>query len=126
MVNNPLQGPNNYDISVRFPDMSQAYDKKLIEHAETCAVALGIDVKKGVYVGNTGPVYETPAEVNMFRILGGDAVGMSTVPEVTVASYGGIGVLVVLCICNWAAVILGRSLLQEECIENIGHVDKDL
>jgi len=125
MGTNPLLGPNNDDIGVRFPDMSQAYDKKLIEHAETCAVALGIDVKKGVYVGNTGPVYETPAEVNMLRILGGDAVGMSTVPEVTVASYAGIRVLGISCISNLAAGILDQPLSHEEVIETTEQVKED-
>lgn len=125
MGTNPLIGPNNDEVGVRFPDMSQAYDKILIEHAETCALALGIDVQKGIYVGNTGPVYETPSEVNMLRILGGDAVGMSTVPEVTVARHAGIRVLGISCISNLAAGMLDQPLSHEEVIETTDQVKDD-
>jgi len=125
MGTNPLLGPNNDEIGVRFPDMSQVYDKQHIEHAETCALALGIDVQKGVYVGNSGPVYETPAEVNMLRILGGDAVGMSTVPEVTVAGHAGIRVLGISCISNLAAGMLDQPLSHEEVIETTEQVKDD-
>lgn len=117
MGTNPLIGPNDDAMGVRFPDMSEAYDKTLIEHAETCALALDIDVEQGVYVGNTGPVYETPAEIKMLRTMGADAVGMSTVPEVMVAGHAGIRVLGISCISNMAAGILDQPLSHEEVIE---------
>src|SRR5690606_24792052 len=79
---NPLIGPNDEELGVRFPDMSQAYSPQLRQLAKDVAKRLNIKVHEGIYVGNTGPTYETPAEIRMFRYLGGDAVGMSTVPEV--------------------------------------------
>jgi len=93
MGTNPLIGPNDNKLGVRFPDMSTVYDAEYIQLAERCAMELGLIVKKGVYVGNTGPTYETPAEINMLRTLGGDAVGMSTVPEVIVAGHADLRVL---------------------------------
>ena len=114
---NPLIGPNDERLGARFPDMSQVYDKAYIKHAEKTAQDLGLKVQKGIYIGNTGPVYETPAEIKMLRIIGGDAVGMSTVPEVTVAGHSGIRVLGVSCISNMAAGILDQPLSHEEVIE---------
>ena len=89
----PLIGPNLDDFGPRFPDMSWPYSPQLLELAQKCAAELGIEVRKGVYVVVTGPTYETPAECGMYRILGGDAIGMSTVPEVIVARHCGISVL---------------------------------
>lgn len=91
--------------------------EEFIKHAESCAASLGIFVQKGVYVGNTGPAYETPAEVRMLRTLGGDAVGMSTVPEVVVSRHAGIRVLGISCISNMAAGILDQPLTHDEVIE---------
>ncbi len=87
---NPLIGPNLDSLGPRFPDMSEAYDKVLIHHAEKIARKNAIQIRKGVYVAVPGPTYETPAEYRYFRIIGGDAVGMSTVPEVIVARHMGI------------------------------------
>lgn len=125
MGTNPLIGPNHEEFGVRFPDMSQVYDKVYIEHAEKCAQDLGINVQKGVYVGNTGPTYETPAEINMLRTLGGDAVGMSTVPEVIVAAHAGLRVLGISCISNMAAGIMDQPLTHDEVIETTAKVRED-
>jgi purine-nucleoside phosphorylase len=89
---NPLVGPNLSQLGTRFPDMSQAYDLHLRDLARKIALKNHIDLKEGVYVGVTGPTFETPAEYRMFRILGGDAIGMSTVPEVIVARHMGMSV----------------------------------
>src|SRR5690606_288067 len=88
-----------------------------VQHAIDCAQQLDIKVQQGVYAGNTGPSYETPAEVRMLRILGADAVGMSTVPEVIVANHGGMNVLGISCISNMAAGILEEPLSHDEVIE---------
>ena len=87
----PLRG-KNIPYGPRFPDMSEAYNKELIRMADEIAAEKGIKVQHGVYIGGQGPTYETPAEYKMFRILGADAVGMSTVPEVIVANHCGIKV----------------------------------
>jgi len=87
MMTNPLVGDNIDELGPRFPDMSEAYDRDLIGHAVRIAGEKQIKVYKGIYVGVTGPCYETPAEYNYYRIIGGDAIGMSTVPEVIVARH---------------------------------------
>ena len=87
----PLRG-RNIDYGPRFPDMSEAYDHELIRQADTIAAEKGIHVQHGVYLGTQGPTFETPAEYKMFHIMGADAVGMSTVPEVIVANHCGIRV----------------------------------
>ncbi|MBN6888350.1 purine-nucleoside phosphorylase [Cytobacillus horneckiae] len=117
MGGNPLIGPNDEALGVRFPDMSEAYSKRLIAAAKEVAVELNLSIQEGVYVANTGPVYETPAEVRMLRTMGGDAVGMSTVPEVIVANHAGMKVLGISCISNMAAGILDQPLNHEEVIE---------
>ena len=89
---NPLRGKNYSELGPRFPAMTEAYDKNLIRLADSIAAELDIRVKHGVYVGTPGPTFETPAEYEYFRIIGGDAVGMSTVPEVIVANHAGIKV----------------------------------
>lgn len=114
---NPLIGPNDADLGVRFPDMSTAYDRGLQVMAREVATGLDLDLKEGVYVWNTGPTYETPAEIKMLQAVGGDAVGMSTVPEVVVARHAGIDVLGISCISNMAAGILDQPLNHEEVIE---------
>ena len=87
---NPLIGRNMDEFGPRFPDMSEAYSKKLIQLAIHCANDLGINVKQGVYAGVTGPTFETPAEYKYIRLIGADAVGMSTVPEVIIARHMGL------------------------------------
>ncbi|TXC93360.1 purine-nucleoside phosphorylase [Metabacillus litoralis] len=117
MGTNPLIGPNDSEIGVRFPDMSESYDKKFRQLAKDVATKLNIKLQEGVYVGNTGPSYETPSEIRMLRVMGGDAVGMSTVPEVIVAKHAGLGVLGISCISNMAAGILDQPLSHDEVIE---------
>src|SRR5690625_7411325 len=97
---NPVIGPNDDEQGVRFPDLSKAYDPSLQEMASDIATELNLTLRKGVYVWNTGPTYETPTEVKMLQVMGGDAVGMSTVPEVIVARHVGIDVLGISCISN--------------------------
>lgn len=118
MGSNPLIGPNDLQFGQRFPDMSEIYKKDLIEIADECAKKLGIRPQHGVYFASSGPSYETPAEIKMARILGADAVGMSTVPEAIVANYCGIRVLGISCISNAAAGVKGaQKLSHEEVIE---------
>lgn len=122
---NPLIGPNDTKFGVRFPDMSEAYSKELRTLAKETASRLGLDVREGVYFGFPGPVYETPAEIRMVRVLGGDAVGMSTVPEVIVARHSGLKVLGISCISNMAAGILDQPLTHDEVIETTEKVKAD-
>lgn len=89
---NPLIGPNMDEFGPRFPDMSQTYSKRLVSNALEIGKAENLDLRTGVYVGTSGPTFETPAEYKMFRALGADAVGMSTVPEVIVARHCGLEV----------------------------------
>ena len=84
---NPLIGKNYEEFGPRFPDMSETYSKRLMKRAFDIAKSNGITLQEGVYVGTTGPTFETPAEYKMFRLLGADAVGMSTVPEVIIARH---------------------------------------
>ena len=121
----PLIGPNDSRLGVRFPDMSTAYTPKYIKLAKECAKDLGIDVKEGVYTFFSGPTYETPAEVKVAQILGSDAVGMSTVPEVIVARHSNLDVIGISCITNMAAGILNQPLNHEEVIETTQKVKSE-
>jgi len=114
---NPLTGSNDESLGTRFPDMTEAYNKKLSDLIVECAVENGIDIRNGVYAGMTGPTYETPAEVNMVRILGADAVGMSTVAECIAANHMGIKVCGVSLITNMAAGLSKTKLTHEEVKE---------
>ncbi|GAE04601.1 purine nucleoside phosphorylase [Paenibacillus sp. JCM 10914] len=114
---NPLIGPNDPELGVRFPDMSVAYSRRLRQLAKEVAVGQSIELREGVYVGLLGPTYETPAEIVMLRTLGADAVGMSTVSEVIVARHAGIEVLGISCISNMAAGILDQPLSHDEVME---------
>jgi purine-nucleoside phosphorylase len=114
---NPLAGPNIDEFGPRFPDMSYAYDKKLISALKDAAKENGIDVKTGVYAMMKGPSFETPAEIKALRILGADAVGMSSVPEITAAAHAGVSSAAMSCITNMAAGILDQPLSHEEVME---------
>ena len=102
LLPNPLIGPNMDNLGPRFPDMTRAYDRSLIALAKQVAADQGVLLKEGVYVGGTGPSYETPAEYKFFRLIGGDAVGMSTVPEVIAARHAGVPVFGISVITNEA------------------------
>lgn len=100
---NPLRGPNDERLGPRFPDMTHAYDRKLVSALEKASLSLGRPVHRGVYAGVAGPSYETPAEIRMLRTLGASAVGMSTVHEAIVARHSGLRVAGVSVITNPAA-----------------------
>jgi purine-nucleoside phosphorylase len=121
MGTNPLIGENDDDLGPRFPDMSEAYDKEYIATLKRVARRLDIDLKEGVYVGFTGPTYETPAEIRFVRTIGGDAVGMSTVPEVIVANHSGMRVLGISTITNLAAG-MQKNLNHAEVVETTERV----
>jgi len=114
---NPLVGPNLDEFGTRFPDMSNVYDKDLRYLAQRVAAKENILLREGVYTMFLGPCYETPAEVRMARILGGDAVGMSTVPEAITAVHSGMKVLGISCLTNMAAGILEQPLSHQEVME---------
>lgn len=116
-VPSPLIGPNIENFGVRFPDMSEVYSKELINLLEQSAASLGIDIKKGVYVQSSGPNYETPAEVRMFKNLGGDAIGMSTACEAMAAHHMGIEVCGISCISNMACGLSDAPLSHAEVME---------
>ncbi|MFC6386668.1 purine-nucleoside phosphorylase [Sporolactobacillus kofuensis] len=121
----PLIGPNEDELGPRFPDMSHAYSPALIHTAKQAASTLNIHVQEGVYLATHGPQYETPAEIRMMRVMGADAVGMSTVPEVTAASHLGLDVLGISCITNMACGILDQPLSHKEVIETADRVKAD-
>ena len=122
---NPLIGPNLEDFGSRFPDMSDVYTKALREKLKPLAAQAGIDLKEGVYAMFSGPSYETPAEVRFCRTMGGDAVGISTVPEAIVARHSGMQVVGVSCITNMAAGILSQPLDHTEVVETAARVKGD-
>lgn len=113
----PLRGPNLDQFGPRFPDMSQPYDKKLMSIAREVAKESDIHLNEGVYAGLAGPSFETPAELRFLRALGADAVGMSTVPEVTVARHGNMRVLGISGISNKANLDGGTITTHEEVLE---------
>ena len=114
---NPLIGPNCDELGPRFPDMSHVYDPALRETARKAGAKLGLKLQEGVYTWLLGPSYETPAEIRMVRTMGGDAVGMSTVPEAIAAAHCGLKTLGISCITNMAAGILNQPISGDEVIE---------
>lgn len=114
---NPLIGKNIDEFGPRFPDASEIYTKNLREVAKNAANELDIKLQEGVYAWWTGPSYETPAEIKMIRILGGDAIGMSTVPEALVASHMGMDILGISCLTNMASGILPQKLSHQEVLD---------
>lgn len=115
--NNPLIGKNFEELGPRFCDMSYVYTPMLKEIAFEASRETGIELKRGTYLANTGPSFETPAEIRAYRTLGADAVGMSTVPEVIVAAHSKLNVLAISLITNMAAGILDQPLTEEEVME---------
>lgn len=122
---NPLIGPNLDVFGPRFPDMGDIYTKSLREKVRMRVQQLGVDLKEGIYAMYSGPNYETPAEIRMFRAIGADAVGMSTVPEAIVARHAGLQVIGVSCITNMAAGVLNQPLTHSEVMETANRVKSD-
>lgn len=114
---NPLRGPNLDELGPRFPDMSQAYDHELMRIARRVAVENGIGLREGVYIGLSGPSFETPADLRFLRVIGADAVGMSTVPEVVVARHGNTRVLGLSGISNKANLDGSTPTTHAEVLE---------
>ena len=121
---NPLIGPNLDAFGSRFPDMSDLYTGSLRAAIKEKAAAAGIPLQEGVYAMYSGPNYETPAEIRMFRILGADTVGMSTVPEALVAGHCGMQVVGVSCVTNMAAGVLPVKLSHAEVTETANRVSR--
>lgn len=116
-VPSPLRGANPDDLGVRFPDMSEIYSRRLQAVLRKIAVNADIPLKEGVYVQTAGPAYESPAEIRMFRLLGADAVGMSTAIEAIAARHCGMEICGISCISNLAAGISPHPLTHEEVKE---------
>jgi purine-nucleoside phosphorylase len=113
---NPLIGPNEDRFGPRFPDLTSTYDPDLQNIVIAEAKAMGLEMRRGVYAALTGPSYETPAEIHMVRTLGGDAVGMSTVPEAIVARHRDMQVIGISCITNLAAGVSNRPVDHSQVI----------
>ncbi len=111
---NPLMGPNLKNLGPRFPDMSEAYDRRLNEKLIAAMEAKGVKPWKGIYCGVSGPTYETPAEVRYLQMIGGKAVGMSTIPESIAANHLGLRVCAVSCISNLAAGLAKHRLSHDD------------
>jgi purine-nucleoside phosphorylase len=114
---NPLAGPNDERFGLRFPDMTQSYDREFQRFVTEEGKKLALTIHNGVYLAVQGPSYETPAEIYSFRAIGADLVGMSTVPEVIAARHSGIRVLGISCVTNMAAGTTDAPLNQEEVLE---------
>jgi purine-nucleoside phosphorylase len=123
MGSNPLVGPNEDELGVRFPDMSDPYDPELLALAEDAAVEVGVPLRKGVYIGVMGPSYETPAELRMMARWGADAVGMSTVHEVITARHAGMRVLGFSAITDMATGEAQAKVTHEEVLATARRVE---
>ncbi len=121
---NPLRGENMEEFGPRFPDMSQVYNRDLVDLSTGCALKLRCEIRRGVYAYTRGPSFETPAEIRALRDLGADAVGMSTVPEAITARHMGMNVLGISCITNMAAGVLERVLNHDEVMETGKRVEE--
>jgi purine-nucleoside phosphorylase len=117
MFKSPLRGHHDERLGARFPDMTQVYSRHYRRIAQKCATDLGMRLESGVYLALQGPNYETPAEIRMMRVLGGDAVGMSTVPEAIVAKQMGMAVLGISLISNAAAGVTDQPIQHEEVMQ---------
>ncbi len=113
---NPLSGRNEDALGPRFPDMTEAYSKRLRQIAQDCAKEIPITLHEGVYAAVAGPSYETPAEIRYLRTIGADLVGMSTVAETIAANHAGMEVLGISCVTNMAAGLSGGKLEHEEVL----------
>ncbi len=111
---NPLIGQNIEELGTRFPDMSKVYDEELCNIIRSSASDLSIKIKEGVYIQTTGPSFESPAEIRMFKALGADAVGMSTVVEAIAANHCGMRICGISCVCNLAAGLSPNPLTHDE------------
>lgn len=111
---NPLIGQNIEELGTRFPDMSKVYDEELCNIIRSSALDLSIKIKEGVYIQTTGPSFESPAEIRMFKALGADAVGMSTVVEAIAANHCGMRICGISCVCNLAAGLSPNPLTHDE------------
>ncbi len=118
----PLIGPNEDRLGPRFPDMSAVYDPALRRTVKAQARRLRVPLREGVYLGNPGPSYETPAEIRAYRKLGADAVGMSTIPEALALRHMGIRVVGISTITNMAAGVWKKPLIHEEVLETTRRV----
>ncbi len=125
LVPSPLIGANIEKLGVRFPDMTGIYDAELSERIVESARSLGIQVREGVYIQTTGPQYESPAEINAYRLMGADAVGMSTACEAIAARHCGFRICGISCISNLAAGMSGSPLTHGEVKETADRVGKD-
>lgn len=122
---NPLIGDNLDEFGPRFPDMTDAYNKKIRTAIKKACLEKGITVREGVYTMMTGPSFETPAEIRFLRIIGADAVGMSSVPEAIVASQAGVEVVGISFLSNLAAGITGKAISGNDILENRKKVEQD-
>lgn len=122
---NPLIGPNLDEYGPRFPDMSYTYSKNLRDKIKAAALAEGIELVEGIYTMMSGPTFETPAEIRMVRTIGGDAVGMSSVPEAIIANHAGLEIVGISFLSNMAAGVLDQPLSNEEVTEASKYIARD-
>ena len=125
LVPSPLRGANIDQLGVRFPDMSHVYCEELQDVVRAAAIRAGISLREGVYIQHPGPNFETPAEIRAYRIMGADAVGMSTACEATALNHMGVKVCGISCITNLAAGMNKTPLTHEEVFETAERVEND-